>query len=465
MEIKISFEGLGDETFASPEKFCPAFLRLIVSALESPSVNIETEYINQWANYDIDNFDSLSRHITQMCKKENKTVLMIDEVDRTSNNRVFLQFLSMLRKKFLARAGGDDYTFHSVILAGVYDIKNIKLKMMSERLYTPVLNESKIYNSPWNIAADFSVDMSFNPEEIATMLTEYETDHHTGMHIVEISEEIYTYTSGYPFLVSRICQCIDEKLNKNWTTENVKKAVGVLLSETNTLFDDLFKNLENDKELYDYVYDLLILGEFKPYVIYNPVVSIGVRYGFFKKMAGGSDRVAISNRIFELLMTDYYIARDLCDKRKVNDVFPSELIREKTFDMELCLRKFAEHYAEIYNENDMEFLERHGRLLFLSYLKPMINGQGFYHIESQFTDFRRMDIVVDYGSEQFIVELKVWRGEQYAKKGYEQLLDYMESKKVKTGYMLTFDFRKDKNKERKAEWLEFGGKRIFDVII
>ena len=89
------------------------------------------------------------------------------------------------------------------------------------------------------------------------------------------------------------------------------------------------------------------------------------------------------------------------------------MLREGRFDMELCLRKFAEHYEEIFNEGDTGFLERHGRLLFLSYLRPLINGQGFYHIESQFTDLRRMDIVVDFGREQFIIELKIWRGEKY----------------------------------------------------
>ena len=30
-------------------------------------------------------------------------------------------------------------------------------------------------------------------------------------------------------------------------------------------------------------------------------------------------------------------------------------------------RSMAEHYAEIFSRSDVEFLERHGRLLFLSY--------------------------------------------------------------------------------------------------
>jgi hypothetical protein len=210
---------------------------------------------------------------------------------------------------------------------------------------------------------------------------------------------------------------------------------------------------------------LLILGNYKPYVIYDPIVSTGVRYGFFKKLSNGSDRVAISNKIFELLMTDYYISKDLRSKKQITGVFHSDITKDGRFDMELCLRKFADHYAELFNKTDIEFLERHGRLLFLSYLKPLINGQGFYHIESQFTDSRRMDIVVDFGRDQFIIELKLWRGEQYEQKAYNQLIGYMEIKKAMTGYLLTFDFRKDTTKNHKAEWIEIDGKHIFNISV
>ena len=458
----ISFQGVDSQNFSSSENFCESLTRQISKALKFSSS--DKEYAEKWRAPNIVDFDLLNDHITELCENK-KVILMIDEVDKTSNNQTFLNFLSMLREKYIARRNGDDYTFHSVILAGVYDIKNIKLKMINEGLYTPTVSEGKIYNSPWNIAVNFTVDMSFNPDEIATMLKEYETEHNTDMNIAEIAEEIYSYTSGYPFLVSRICQCIEKELNKDWTTDGVRKAVKILLEEKNTLFDDVFKNLENDKEFYDYIYELLILGYIKPYMIYDPIVSTGVRYEFFKKLGNGSDRVVISNKIFELLMTDYYISKDLRGKKQITEVFRRDVIKDDRFDMELCLRKFADHYTEIYNESDRKFLERHGRLLFLSYLKPLINGQGFYHMESQFTDLRRMDIVVDFGLDQFIVELKLWKGEKHEEEAYKQLLSYMETKKVDIGYLLTFDFRKEKNKTPKAEWIEIDGKKIFDVIV
>lgn len=124
---------------------------------------------------------------------------MIDEVDSASNNQVFIDFLAQLRGYYLKRDKAP--IFHLVILAGVYNIKNLKLKLRPESEHQ--------YNSPWNIAADFDMEMSFTAEQITGMLEEYEADHHTRMDIRAVAEKIYEYTSGYPVLVSSICRHID----------------------------------------------------------------------------------------------------------------------------------------------------------------------------------------------------------------------------------------------------------------
>jgi hypothetical protein len=80
---------------------------------------------------------------------------MIDEVDKSSNNQLFLSFLGMLRDKFLLRNMGKDKTFHSVTLAGVHDVKSLKIRP----------DEEQKYNSPWNIAADFDIDMIFQQKK------------------------------------------------------------------------------------------------------------------------------------------------------------------------------------------------------------------------------------------------------------------------------------------------------------
>jgi len=460
MCVRLSFEGVGDTMFKDPASFCQRFL-LQVSKVISRTDN---EFASMWLDQSITDFDMLGYHIEELCKNK-KIILMIDEVDQTSNNRVFLQFLGMLRSKYLSRNDGYTHAFHSVILAGVHDVKNIKLKLLNEGL-TQSGDAGHLYNSPWNIAADFNVDMSFMPDEIATMLDSYETEHDTGMCISSISNEIYKYTKGYPFLVSRICKHIDEKLSGDWSLKGVQSAVRIIVSEKNVLFDDIIKNLENSKDIYDILRSLLFNGKKKALTIHDPIVEWCSMFGLIS--IDEEQNIHVANKIFEVVISRYFVSKAEGTTRIGREICSgiySEIVRDGVFDMENCLRKFASFYKDVFTSKDVAFLEENGRLVFLSFLFPLINGRGFYHIESQFTDLRRMDIVVDYGHEQFIIELKLWKGEKAQDRAYAQLLDYMDSKHLEKGYLLTFDFRKEWNKTTKAEWVQVGGKQIFEVIV
>jgi hypothetical protein len=454
MVISISFEGIGCESFATPEAFCGMLLR---------RMNKKTVFMYEqspWLNPEVVSFEGLSEHISDVCKGR-KVVLMIDEVDKSSNNQIFLHFLGMLRTMYLDRKRFP--TFHSVILAGVNDIKNIKQKMITSGTHTQNSGEG-IYNSPWNIAAKFKVDMSFNPVEIETMLSDYESEHSTGTNMTEIAKEIYGYTSGYPFLVSCICKTIDEELDKDWTVNGIQEAIKIILDDNdNTLLGNLIKQIKDNAELAALVRSLVIFGDQRPFNIHDTAINLGVMYGFLERKNG---LVTISNKIFEICITSYSIVREIAIKDGINPIRSSIVVKNGRFDMETCLRKFSEHYYELFAERDTKFLEREGRMLFLTYLKPLINGAGFYYIEAETRDSQRMDIVLDYNKEQFIIELKVWYGEKHHDAAYAQLLDYMKYKRIDTGYLLTFDFRKESNKERKAEWVDFDNNRqIFDVVI
>ena len=460
--VSITFENVDVPIFENSERFCQEFITQVVEALEYSNEDFATE----WADESVKDFTMLGRHIRKHCK-DKKIVLLVDEVDQASNNQVFLRFLGMLRSLFLKRADGKASTFLSVILAGVHDIKNIKLKLINAGLHTPQGEQEGQYNSPWNIATTFDVDMFFAPSEISTMLADYENDHHTGMDVSAMSEEIFRFTGGYPYLVSRFCQCMDEDLApKDWTVSGVQKAVNIIAFEESILYDDMGKNLENNKDMYDFMYELLITGESKSFELLDPVVSRCHMFGLI--VADSSKNAIISNKIFEMVLTSYFISKERRTTgvaRHVCKGMYREITDTGRFDMELCLRKFANHYTETYASDDITFLEKHGRMIFLSFLTPLVNGHGFFHIESQYTDLRRMDVVVDYGQDQFIIELKRWKGEKAQDKAYEQLLNYMKSKQLNKGYLLTFDFRKAENKSPKAEWVQIGDNRIFEVII
>jgi len=127
---RISFERIGDEPFENEKNFCQTLLRQISRALECNNV----EDCKTWVNKSVFTFESMDLHLNKTCKNK-KVVLIIDETDKTSNNLVFLRFIGMLRDKYLERGKPSNATFQSVILAGVYDIKNLKVKLIQSGHY------------------------------------------------------------------------------------------------------------------------------------------------------------------------------------------------------------------------------------------------------------------------------------------------------------------------------------------
>lgn len=245
--------------------------------------------------------------LSRLCASAEKpVVLIIDEVDSATNNQVFLDFLAQLRGYYLARKV--KATFKSVILAGVYDIKNLKLKLRPE-------GEHK-YNSPWNIATSFDVDMSFSVDGIAGMLKEYETDYNTGMDVREVAVSIYEYTSGYPFLVSLICKTIAENIslkserlkgNLAWSKEGVSEAVKIILKEQATIFDSLIKQIDTYKELREMLYAILFQGSRLSFNPYNESINLALMFGYVKEKDGS---LVIANRIFEMQLYNYFLSKD-----------------------------------------------------------------------------------------------------------------------------------------------------------
>ena len=450
--IKTSFEGLGDESFKSIPVFVNTFCSLMTNFLQ----NIGEEQ-NVWKFFDhkdLTSFEELSKVITCFCESSPKpVVLLIDEVDKSSDNQMFLNFIGMLRNKYLERNEGLGNTFYSVVLAGVYDIKNLKLKLRPDA--------EKKYNSPWNIAADFNVDMTFHPEEIAQMLNDYENDVHTGMDIKAISEEIYKYTTGYPFLVSYICKKIDEEFDQEWTSESIVKAVKVLVQGNSTLMDDLSKNLENNPEFREFMYSVSVNSVSYSFSLLNPMVNMGNMFSYIRDKNG---RVVIHNLIFEEALFLYFTLDYTIKNNAKLSPFQLNYVRNGKLNMEHVVTRFADLMHQEYRKNDEEFLERQGRLVFLSFLKPIINGIGFYYVEPQTRDNRRMDLVVTYDKQEFIVELKIWHGDKYEELGRDQLSEYLAIRGMDEGYLVTFDFSKNKQ-DAEPQWIEWNGKRIFEVVV
>ena len=75
----------------------------------------------------------------------------------------------------------------------------------------------------------------------------------------------------------------------------------------------------------------------------------------------------------------------------------------------------------------------------------------------------RTDVIVDYGGEQFVIELKIWRGNAYNERGEKQLTDYLDYYHLKKGYMLSFNF--NKKKEIGVKELVLGDKLLVEAVV
>ena len=467
--LSLDFQKIGDEEFASADLFCRAFIRHLLATInsrKSPIQGLDEQTLIAMQHAEEDAamlpLSKLFAYLQILCETAEKpVVLIIDEVDSATNNKVFLDFLAQLRGDYLNR--DDVYTFQSVILAGVHDIKNIRYKIRPEE-------EHKV-NSPWNIATNFKVNMSFSVDDIKGMLHEYDADYHTGMNVTEIAELIYDYTSGYPFLVSRICQLIDEDIagtekfsNKAdaWTNAGFTEAVKMVIREKNTLYESLIGKIINYPDLKKTLSEILFTGRDYEYVTINPDIEIAAMYGFIKNE---HNTVAISNRIFESVLYRYFLSEEAID----NKVYDSALSDQGQFvvngrlDMKHILERFIETFDDIYGDQSEAFIEEVGRKYFMLYLKPIINGTGHSYIEARTRNFKRTDMIVQYHTEQFVIEMKIWNGPKYHETGEKQLAEYLDSYHLDTGYMLIFNF--NKKKERSIKEKKINGKILIEAIV
>lgn len=467
--IYIDFQAFSYEDFITEASFVKSFVNIIISD------NVELERISGKIIEKLKalliggHLSKLFNVISEWCDTSSyPVVLAIDEADSASNYDVFVSFLAQLRAYFNARATKGKATFQSVILAGVLDIKNLKLK-----IYSKDNSDTGIgIMSPWNIATDFRIDMSFSVNDIKGMLEEYENDYKTGMDSDGISLLIYEYTSGYPFLVSKICQVVEEILSSDdrfsdrehsWTKEGIVTAVKMIQSENNSLFESLTSKLYDYPDMRHLLYRLFFNGEEIPYAVGQYESEIAIMFGFCKVEDG---KLIVANRIFETLLYNLFLT-DTESKKAA--IYKSALSDKNQFvidghlDMELILKKFTQHFTELYGNEDDKFIEDIGRKHFLLYLRPIINGVGNYYIETQTRDLKRTDVIVDYLGEQFVIEMKIWHGQSRHSDGEKQLIDYLDYYKLDKGYLLSFNF--NKKKEVGVRSIKIGSKIVVEATV
>ena len=141
--LSLDFQEIATKKFEDEAAFSTAFAERLRRQIQFSSFKDKELLLDILSGFKGDTpntgLDELFDCLNTMCLNSPRPILlMIDEVDSSSNNQVFLDFLAQLRACYLKR--DKIPTFHSVILAGVYNVKNLKSKLRAESQHQ--------YNSP-----------------------------------------------------------------------------------------------------------------------------------------------------------------------------------------------------------------------------------------------------------------------------------------------------------------------------
>ncbi|MFK7950990.1 MAG: AAA family ATPase, partial [Saprospiraceae bacterium] len=245
-----------------------------------------------------------------------------------------------------------------------------------------------------------------------------------------------------------------------WTVENVEESVRMLLLENNTNFKDLIKNLENHQDLYDLVFRIVVDGERITFNPDNATISKGILYGVFKR--NGS--IKIHNRLYEQRIYNYMISNIEVNLQTENYNDNNQFkLPNNELNLQKVIEKFQEFLKEEYSGQDQSFLERQWRIIFLAFLRPILNGSGYTFKEVQISEEKRLDVTITYFQHQYIVELKRWYGNAAHERGIVQLSDYLDRQNQTKGYLVIFEHKTGKTWRK--ERIEYEDKEIFAVWV
>lgn len=228
------------------------------------------------------------------------------------------------------------------------------------------------------------------------------------------------------------------------------------------------KHLSEYPDMKQMLYTMLFQGDQIAYNEDNHTIELANMFGY---VTSDDLNIKVANRIFETRLYNLFLSEEELSNAlsKLAKQDKNQFLSNGRLDMERVLERFVECFHDIYGENNDKFVEDYGRKFFLLYLRPIINGTGNYYIEAQTRDARRTDIIVDYAGEQFIVEMKIWRGNEYKERGEQQLADYLDyfHRELKVpldkGYLLSFHF--NKKKEIGTKTITIGNKTIVEAVV
>ena len=360
-----------------------------------------------------------------------RIALIIDEFDNIPQEAV-QGFLHSLRRIYHADA--DTRCLHSV---GIVGVKNI----------TQLNYDNSI--SPFNIQDQFALP-NFTLAQVQALLEQYTAE--VGQPFEpEVIAALHRQTAGQPFLVNRAAQILTEELDvpkpEPLTLAHWAKAHAELLEEDNVNFAHLTTNVRRDPRFGRFLMRVTSYDEGVRFSLRNEIIDELATYGVIAKGADGMCEIAnpmyhyVILQVFEPAVNGLeqeYFCKD------IGDSFRGYLTATGDIAMERLLDNFRDFIARAgFRILQVPVLPQEyvGQHLLFAYLDNFVRQvHGTIHIEVP-TGRGRMDVLVTHNLRKYIVETKIWQGEQSYQLGKRQLAAYLKLEGALEGYYVVFDHR------------------------
>jgi Holliday junction resolvase-like predicted endonuclease len=365
-------------------------------------------------------------------------VLFIDEADALIGDSL-LSLLRQLRSGYALRPQGFP---HSVALIGLRDIRDYRIYSESEKRYI-------IGGSAFNIKDESLTLQNFTQDEVRELYARHTAE--TGQEFAEATiERVYEQTLGQPWLVNALAKqmCFGEKkvpANETVMPADVDRAIEILILRRDTHLDHLGDKLSEPHVAR--VIERILAGDEvfdTPDETYDDDVQYLKDLGLIRRSPNG---LAIANPIYQEV-----VPRQLTQaQQEMWASHPEWYIRpDGRLDMEAVFERFFEFYrenAEMITRRKT-YIESAHHLTFMAWLQRIVNGGGYVRREYA-SGLGFIDLVVEFGGDKFVFELKTERNYKPAK-ALAQIAKYARRMSVKECYLLVFR-RKMEDPEKVGE--------------
>ena len=363
---------------------------------------------------------------------EQRVVFIIDEFDGIPPAAVS-DFLHTLRHIYQFEA---ERCLYSV---GIVGVKNI----------TQLNYDRSI--SPFNIQDEFHLP-NFILEQVRNLFRQY-TDEVGQSFAPEVIEAIHRQTAGQPFLVNRFGQILTTELDIP-KTEMIRmvhfaQALTQLLRERNTNIDHLLTNIRKERQFETLLMKIISYDKGVPFLLRDDIISELATYGVIRE--GTDGMCEIINPIYQQCIMQAFqpLLNGLEDDyfpENISPGFSEYLISDGQIEMGLLVENFKDFITRAgykilqVPETPKEFV---GQYLLSAYLDQFIRTVGGTMFLEVPTGRGRLDLLILYNQQKYIVETKIWEGERRYTAGKQQLAAYLKSEGATEGYYVVFDHRQN----------------------